>query len=119
MPHDTSTPSPDASPQSQADRAAWIRDWMARELDLRGAAVADDRPFVAYGMDSIHAMMLVGDLEEMLGRRLTPTLTWDHPTVGALAAHLAPEAAAAAPVAAPVVAPADALPAPAAETAPA
>jgi acyl carrier protein len=33
-------------------------------------------------------MMLVGDLEEHLSRRLSPTLAWDHPTIDALATHL-------------------------------
>lgn len=94
MHHDTNGDAP-----TRPELVAWIGDWMGRELDLRGAPVTPERPFVAYGMDSIHATMLVGDLEEHLGRRLTPTLTWDHPTVGALADYLAP-AAAVAPAAA-------------------
>jgi acyl carrier protein len=77
----------------------WIRQWMSRELRLDAAQIARDRTFVSYGMDSIHSMMLVGDLEERLGRRLAPTLPWDHPTPDALARHLAPEAPAAAPAA--------------------
>ena len=68
----------------------WGRDWVGRELGIDAAAVDADKPFVLYGMDSIHATMLVGDLEELLGRRLPPTLTWDHPTLTALARHLAP-----------------------------
>ncbi len=78
--------------------AAWMGEWMERELGVAREQVDATRPFVGYGMDSIHATMLVGDLEELLGRRLPPTLTWDHPTVDALAVHLAPEAA---PTAAP------------------
>ncbi|MBV9880981.1 MAG: acyl carrier protein [Gemmatirosa sp.] len=68
--------------------AAWMDEWMNRELELRVERVDRDRPFIGYGMDSIHATMLVGDLEERLGRRLSPTLTWDHPTIAALARHL-------------------------------
>ena len=40
-------------------------------------------------MDSVHAMMMTGDLEEHLGLRLSPTVTWDHPTIDALSSHLA------------------------------
>jgi len=40
-------------------------------------------------MDSVHAIMLVGDLEETLGCRLSPTLAWDYPTIAALSEHLA------------------------------
>jgi acyl carrier protein len=74
---------------NKAQLTAWITDWMTRELKLSAAPADLGKPFVSYGMDSVHAMMLVGDLEDLLGRRLPPTLAWDHPTVGALAAHLA------------------------------
>ena len=69
--------------------AVWIRGWLGRELELDAADFAQDKTFVRYGMDSVHAMMLVGDLEEHLGVRLPPTLAWTYPTVEALAEHLA------------------------------
>lgn len=74
--------------RTTGELAEWIGDWMHRELELRGDRVDVERPFIGYGMDSIHATMLVGDLEERLGRRLSPTLTWDHPTISALVRHL-------------------------------
>ncbi|MDB4892552.1 MAG: putative phosphopantetheine-binding protein [Gemmatimonadetes bacterium] len=67
----------------------WIRGWLGRELKLSPDDIAADKTFVRYGMDSVHAMMLVGDLEEHLKRRLPPTLAWTYPTVEALATHLA------------------------------
>ena len=67
----------------------WIRGWLGRELKLAPDDIAADKTFVRYGMDSVHAMMLVGDLEEHLKRRLPPTLAWTYPTVEALATHLA------------------------------
>ncbi len=67
----------------------WIRGWLGRELKLAPEDIAADTTFVRYGMDSVHAMMLVGDLEEHLKRRLPPTLAWTYPTVEALAGHLA------------------------------
>lgn len=74
---------------SKAQLISWINAWMCKELKLPGAPSESNKPFVSYGMDSVHAMMLVGDLEDYLGRRLPPTLAWDHPTVEDLAAHLA------------------------------
>src|SRR5579884_3111186 len=62
----------------------WIGAWICRELKL-------EPTFVRYGMDSVHAIMLIGDLEERLGCRLSPTLAWDHPTIEALAGYLAQE----------------------------
>ena len=79
-------------PESGATKSAlagWIQDWMSRNMKLESAGIAGDRTFVSYGMDSVHAMMLVGDLEDHLARRLSPTLAWDHPTLDALAEHLA------------------------------
>ena len=35
------------------------------------------------------AVLLAGDLETFLGRSLPPTLMYDHPSIAALAAHLA------------------------------
>jgi hypothetical protein len=40
-------------------------------------------------MDSMTAVLLAGDLETHLGRTLPPTLMYDHPSIAALAAHLA------------------------------
>jgi acyl carrier protein len=60
---------------------------MVENLDLKNR-IDPDQTFVALGMDSINAMTLVGDLEDHLSRRLSPTLAWDHPTPGTLAAHL-------------------------------
>ena len=58
----------------------WIADWLARELQVPRADIAPDENLLTYGMDSVSAVMLVGDLEDHLGLRLTPTLVWDYPT---------------------------------------
>jgi len=62
--------------------------WLERELNLAPSEIDADKTFVRYGMDSMHAMMLVGDLEQLLARRLPPTLAWDYPTLKALGDHL-------------------------------
>lgn len=74
---------------NEAPLLDWIRAWVAQNMGLAGPDIALDASFVNLGLDSVHAMMLVGDLEEHLGRRLAPTLAWDHPTISAMAAHLA------------------------------
>jgi len=60
----------------------------AKELDLR-------RPFGLMGLDSLMALELRNRFERALGRPLSATLAWNHPTVEALTAHfdalLAPE----------------------------
>ncbi len=66
----------------------WLAHWMASELNLEATEIDPDRAFLSYGMDSMHAMMLVGDLEGIIESRLSPTLAWDHPNVRALAEYL-------------------------------
>ena len=70
----------------------WLAHWMASELNLDAAEIDSDRAFLSYGMDSMHAMMLVGDLEGSIGTRLSPTLAWDYPNVTALAGHIVEKA---------------------------
>jgi acyl carrier protein len=79
----------------QTKLSVWITDWLARELRISQQQITLVKPFTSYGVDSMHATMLVGDLEEHLSRRLSPTLAWDYPTVEKLAEYLsqlAPEA---------------------------
>lgn len=83
---------------NRAELAGWVAGWISRELKIDRHLIAEDSTFVQFGMDSVHAMMMVGDLEDFLGRRLSPTLTWTFPTIGAMAEHLVQEAPAAATV---------------------
>ncbi|GAA2598618.1 acyl carrier protein [Streptomyces axinellae] len=80
-------------------------DWLAARLGeflQRPAHGIDPRtPFAEYGLDSVAALSLYGDIEEEFALYLEPTVAWDHPTVEALARHLAQEYAAARPDGAP------------------
>jgi acyl carrier protein len=66
-------------------------------LVLRGGIGADqvrrDTPFADYGLDSLAAVELSGELEDWLGLELTPILAWNYPTPQRLAQHLAIEMA--------------------------
>lgn len=75
----------------------WLVGWMANELNIEVAEVEPEKPFLGYGMDSMSAMMLVGDLEGLTGYKLPPTLAWDYPSVDALADHLVSRAGTSAP----------------------
>jgi 6-methylsalicylic acid synthase len=52
-----------------------------------------DRPLADQGIDSLLAVALRTALDERLGIELPATLLWKHPTVAAIAAHLADEGA--------------------------
>jgi acyl carrier protein len=84
---------------------SWLFDWLAEELAIDRRGIAPDQSFLSYGLDSVGAMAMVGDLEVKLKTRLAPTLTWDYPNISALTKHLMDRfggEAAALPVDAPV-----------------
>jgi 8-amino-7-oxononanoate synthase len=45
-------------------------------------------PLAEYGLDSVHAVGLSGDLEELLGIDIEPTLAWDFPTIREISHYL-------------------------------
>ena len=72
--------------------AAEIHDWLvtyvAKELQLAPAALDANKRLFDLGLTSRQSVLLAGDLEDWLGVPISPDLTWDHPTIAALAAHL-------------------------------
>jgi polyketide synthase PksN len=70
---------------------------LAEILELRPGAVELDKPFADLGLDSIFAVQWAKQIEQRYGVALTAARMFDHPTVLALAGHLAGEIAAAAP----------------------
>ncbi len=84
-------------PAMPADRAsARVRDALLSWLVSEVAAVArvapesvdPQAPLARFGLTSKDVVALSGRLEERLGRRLSPTLAFDYPTIEALADHL-------------------------------
>jgi acyl carrier protein len=72
-----------------AEIAAWLVEHLSAELQVNPAEVDIHTPFTAYGLGSIEAATVAGDLENWLECELSPTLTWDYPTIEALAQYLA------------------------------
>ena len=68
---------------------SWLTDWLAREMGIDREKIDPRQSFLSYGMDSVQAMTMVGDLEAKLEVRLPPTLAWDFPDIDALSSHLA------------------------------
>ncbi|WP_052498926.1 acyl carrier protein [Streptomyces vietnamensis] len=70
----------------------WLLDRVAAYLHRPADTIEPDVPLAEYGMDSVMAMSLCGDLEDERGLEVEPTLLWDHPTMDALRSHLVPSA---------------------------
>lgn len=68
---------------------AWLVSQIAAETGLPADEIGLDQPFARLGLDSTSAVALTGELEELLGRPLDPTVVFEFPTIARLARHLA------------------------------
>jgi acyl carrier protein len=68
---------------------AWLISNIAALVEIDPKSIDIQKPLEYYGMDSMQAMHLSGDLADWLGRQLSPTVVWDYPTIELLANHLA------------------------------
>jgi acyl-CoA synthetase (AMP-forming)/AMP-acid ligase II/acyl carrier protein len=80
------------NPRDRDQVEMWLRTRLAAELELTADDIESNRPFASFGLDSVKSVQLAAELSIVLGVSLSPTLTWDYPTVSALARHLAGEA---------------------------
>ncbi|WP_043624131.1 type I polyketide synthase [Nonomuraea candida] len=75
-----------------------IRRFLVERL---GEHVDPDRPLSEYGLSSRESVAVAGELAALLGRELSPTLLWEHPTIDRLARALSAPAVPARPAPAP------------------
>jgi acyl carrier protein len=78
----------------------WLTDWVAREFGVDRSSIDTGQSFLNYGMDSVQAMTMVGEIESMLDLELPPTLAWDYPDIDSLSSYLAARLASGSPRAA-------------------
>jgi acyl carrier protein len=67
---------------------AMLRLKISKALSVPQESLDMDHSFNSYGMDSMSAVMLVGELEEQLEAELPTTLFWDYPTLKELSEYL-------------------------------
>ena len=66
----------------------WLVDKLSTSLNLAPAEIEIDKPLAEYGMNSLTAIALSGDLQEWLKRPLPVTLLYNYPTIAALSEYL-------------------------------
>src|SRR5437588_1862553 len=76
-------------PLSESDLRALVAARLAARLGVDQGSLDLRASFRAYGLDSAGATGLIAELAAELGRPLSPTLIWAHPTPEALARFLA------------------------------
>ena len=73
----------------------WLIQGIARSLKIDADEIDTSVAFDRYGMDSVVAVQLTGELEKRLGYPMSPTLMYDYPTIDALSQHVVEELASA------------------------
>src|SRR5713226_7592684 len=68
---------------------AWIILRLSEATGVKPDQIDPRYPFTSFGLDSLTAFNLTGDLADWLGRDLPATLLWDYPTIASLSDHLA------------------------------
>ncbi len=66
----------------------WFVNYLVSQLNISPDRVDVTVPFDDFALDSATAIVMTGDLEEWLGKRVDPTLVYDYPTIAKLADHL-------------------------------
>ena len=69
----------------------WLISHLAELMQVSPEEVYVQEPFTNFGLNSIDAVSLSGDLEDYLNRPLPATLLWDFPTIETLSRHLSAE----------------------------
>jgi len=68
---------------------AWLISKLSERLEIEPAEIDAGELFASYGLGSTEAVSLAGELAEWLGRKLSPALVYEYPTIESLARHLA------------------------------
>lgn len=80
---------------AQANRGAestigrWLQERLGELLGVDPETINVQTPFNEYGLASVDAVGLAGELAEMVDRPLAPTIIYDYPTIARLARYLA------------------------------
>lgn len=75
-------------PASREHLLTWLIERIAYYVQRPAHDIDTAAPLADYGLDSVYALALCGDIEDTLHVMIDPTLIWDIDTAGALAAYL-------------------------------
>ncbi len=77
--------------ESELKIETWLIDWIAKQLKTTVDRIDTSKSIFHYGLDSVTAITLIADLEDLLDREFPPALVWNHPIIKDLAEHLTQE----------------------------
>ncbi|WP_223270081.1 type I polyketide synthase, partial [Nostoc sp. 'Peltigera membranacea cyanobiont' 213] len=73
---------------SQQEITAWLILKVAQELQIVPENIDIRQPLADYGLGSLAAVRFSGELQEFLGRQLSPNIFYDYPSIKALSQYL-------------------------------
>lgn len=79
---------PSTEPPTEDAIRAWLITNIASVVNMDPSRIDIRQTFDNYGLDSLQAVSLSGDLETWLDREISPTVVWDYPTVEQLSRYL-------------------------------
>ncbi len=77
------------SSMGESELRTWLKEWVAKTTDQPLDTVTDNAPMERFGLSSRDAVVLSGELENLLGVQLDATIAYEYPTIAALAQRLA------------------------------
>lgn len=69
----------------------WLTEQIAGYLGIEPTEIESDVALAQYGLDSVFALGICGDIEERFDITVEPTLAWDYPTVAEIAGFIRDE----------------------------
>lgn len=78
-------------PLSAESLRSWLVRRLAKQMSVDPSEIDPTRSFASYGLDSMVAVQVSGDLEKLVEQRLSPALLFEHPSIEELTQHLAAE----------------------------
>jgi len=73
---------------TQAQIRAWLSEYLVETHGIDPSEIDWHLSFESIGLSSREVVMLSGDMEEWLGRQLSPTFLWEHNSIEDLADFL-------------------------------
>ncbi len=66
----------------------FLTEKVATYLQRSPEQIDETKPLTDYGLDSVYALTLAGDLEDFLGITVDPSIVWDNPSISELSVAL-------------------------------
>ncbi|MDR7330450.1 polyketide synthase Pks13 [Corynebacterium guangdongense] len=76
------------SSMTEQELVAWLKNWVADITGVDPSEVTETTPLERYGLSSRDAVVMSGELENLLGTQLDATIAYEYPTIAQLAKRL-------------------------------